>query len=249
MRPRAQRDGLLVQAVGDQLVLFDQLRQRLHVLSRTSALVWRLCDGEHTVAELIDLVGDELGAPVDESLITLALAQLDEARLLEPRLAPASGDESLSRRDLLHRAAALAAGILLPTITSCGVPTEQRSFAGASVSMLDPITTTTSSAPPATTTTSPPPFTTTTTTSTPPTTTTTSTTPPITTTTTTPPVTTTSTTPPITTTTTTSAPTTTTTTTPQPKKVAMCHRGRTIMVDQQAVATHLAHGDTLGRCP
>ncbi len=244
MRPRAQRGGLLVHPVGDQLVLFDQSRQRLHVLSRTSALVWRHCDGEHTVAELIDLIGDELGAPVDESLITLALAQLDEARLLESRLAPASGDDSLSRRDMLHRAAALAAGILLPTITSCGVPTEQTSFAGAPLSMLDPITTTTtSSAPPSTTTTtSSPPITTTTTSTSPPiTTTTTTTSPPITTTTTT------TSSPP--TTTTTAPPTTTTTTTPAPKKVAMCHRGRTIMVDQDAVAAHLEHGDTMGRFP
>ena len=242
MRPRAQRGGLLVQPVGDQLVLFDQSRQRLHVLSRTSALVWRHCDGEHTVAELIDLVGDELGAPVDESLITLALAQLDEARLLENRLAPASGDHSLSRRDMLHRAAALAAGILLPTITSCGGPTEPMSFAGAPSAMLDLNTTTTSSAPPATTTTSSSsPPTTTTTSSSPPTTTTTSSSPPTTTTT--------SSSPPTTTTTSSSPPTTTTTTTPAPKKVAMCHRGRTIMVDQDAVAAHLEHGDTMGRCP
>jgi hypothetical protein len=240
MRPRAQRGGLLVQPVGDQLVLYDQSRQRLHVLSRTSALVWRHCDGRHTVADLVDLVGDELGAPVDESLITLALAQLDEARLLENRLALASGHDSLSRRDLLHRAAALAAGILLPTITSCGVPTEPTSFAGASSSLLDLITTTTSSSPPTTTTTSSSPPTTTTTSSSPPTTTTTSSSPPTTTTT--------SSSPP-TTTTTSSPPPTTTTTTPAPKKVAMCHRGRTVMVDQDAVAAHLAHGDTLGRCP
>ena len=249
MRPRAQRSGFLVKPVGDQLVMFDQSRQQLHVLSQTTALVWRHCDGRHTVAELVDVVGGELGTPVDESLITLALQQLDEARLLENRLAPAAADVSVSRRDMLHMAGALAAGIMLPTITSCGVPTEPAAAAKASLN-LDIITTTTSTSattPLFTTTTSTTPgLTTTTSTSTTPvlttTTTSTSTTPPFTTTTT-------STTPLPTTTTTSTTSTTTTTTTPAPKKVAMCHQGRTIMVDQDAVPAHLAHGDTLGRCP
>jgi hypothetical protein len=250
MRPRAQRSGFLVKPVGDQVVVFDQSRQSLHVLSRTAALVWRLCDGKRTVPELIDLVGGELGMPVDESVITLALAQLDEARLLEDRLTPASGEGSVSRRDLLHMAGALAAGIMLPTITSCGVPTDPTSVAARASSLtLEVVATTTTSTtattPLVTTTTSTTPLFTTTTTSTTPlnTTTTTSTTPLFTTTTTS------TTTTPLFTTTTTPLPTTTTTTTPAPKKVAMCHQGRTIMVDQDAVPAHLAHGDTLGRCP
>jgi hypothetical protein len=265
MRPRAQHSRFLVKPVGDQLVVFDQSRQQLHVLNRTTAVVWRHCDGRHTVAELIDLVGGELGAPVDESVITAALAQLDEARLLENRLPLASGDDKVSRRDLLHMAGALAAGIMLPAITSCGVPTDPASVASASFSTQDttsPPTTTTTGGPPTTTTSGPPTTTTsgppTTTTSGPPTTTTTSgpptttTTSGPTTTTTSPPTTTTTSTtttsPPTTTTTTSTTTTTTTTTTPAPKKVAMCHQGRTIMVDQEAVEAHLAHGDTLGRC-
>ena len=219
MRPRAQRSGFLVKAVGDQLVTFDRSRQRLHVLSQTAALVWRHCDGTHTVADLVGLVGDELGAPVDESLITLALAQLDEAHLLEEPVASTTRGDGLSRRDLLQRATAMAAGIMLPTITSCGIPTEPASL-NAAFTFHDPNPTTTS-------TTATTPLVTTTSTSTPAGTTTTSTTPLVTTTTS----------------------TTTTTTTPAPKKVAMCHEGRTIMVDQAAVPAHLAHGDTMGRCP
>ena len=253
LRPRAKRSGFLERAVGDQVVVYDQARQRLHVLSRTAALVWRLADGRHTVAELGLLVGRELGTPTDESLISLALEQLDEARLLEERLAHAPGEDSLSRRELLHRtAAALVAGVMLPTITSCGVDANPLSPGSASLD-LGVTTTTTSAATTAlvTTTTSAAttPLVTTTTTSV-------ATTPLVTTTTTsaatTPLVTTTTTsaaTTPLVTTTTTSAATTTTTTTPAPKKVAMCHDGRTIMVDARSVPAHLSHGDTLGPCP
>jgi hypothetical protein len=240
MRPRA-RSGVLLKPVGDQLVVFDQARQHLHVLSRTAAIVWRHCDGRHTIADLIDLVSGELAAPVDESVVTLALAQLDEARLLESRVGPASSDERVSRRDLLHMAGALAAGIMLPTITSCGVPSEPVAVAGPSFSLDNTTTTSTSSTTPLiTTTTSTTAAFTTTTSTTPLFTTTTSTTPTFTTTT--------STTSPPTTTTTSTTTTSTTTTTPAPKKVAICHQGRTIMVDQDAVEAHLAHGDTLGRC-
>jgi hypothetical protein len=34
----------------------------------------------------------------------------------------------------------------------------------------------------------------------------------------------------------------------RPGKVAICHKGMTILVSQTAVANHLAHGDTLGPC-
>ena len=36
--------------------------------------------------------------------------------------------------------------------------------------------------------------------------------------------------------------------TPKADKVTICHKGKTIKVDESAVAAHLAHGDTLGAC-
>lgn len=246
MRPRALRTGLLVQTVGDQQVVYDQKRQRLHVLNRTTSLVWRHCDGQRTLPDLVELVGRELDAPVDESVVVLALEQLAEARLLEGAAATASGTESLSRREMLQRAAAVAVGVLVPSITSCGSPLAPdgapNPSAAARLSL--EINTTTTSGAPTTTTTSGAPTTTTTSTSGAPTTTTTSTTgaPTTTTTTTSAPTT--------TTTTSTTTSTTTTTTTPAPRaRVQMCHKGKTIMVDERAVQTHLNSGDTLGPCP
>jgi hypothetical protein len=248
MRPRALRTGLLVQTVGDQQVVYDQKRQRLHVLNRTTSLVWRHCDGQRTLSDLVELVGRELDAAVDESVIRLALEQLTEARLLEGAAASTSGTESLSRREMLQRAAAVAVGVLVPSITSCGSPLAPDGAPNPSAAArlsLDINTTTTSGAP-TTTTTSGAPTTTTTSTSGPPTTTTTTTS------TTGAPTTTTTTTlaPTTTTTTSTTTSTTTTTTTPAPRRrVQMCHKGKTIMVDERAVQTHLKAGDTLGPCP
>jgi hypothetical protein len=232
MRPLAHRDALLLQDVGDQLVVFDQRRQRLHVLSRSAALVWRHCDGQRDIAELAGIIGRELGAPVNDEVILLALEQLREAELLSVRGDSTPLGDSVSRREMLSRAmGGLAAGLLLPVVTSCGsiadavAPVTARSNAG----ILEVNTTTTSALTTTTSTTGTTPVGTTTTTGTTPfVTTTTSTTG---------------------TTTTSTTGTTTTSTTPAPKKVQMCHNGRSIMVDARAVDAHLAQGDTLGPCP
>ena len=231
-----------MQQVGDQIVAYDQERQRLHVLDRATTAAWKHCDGRNTEADIARLVGRELGIPADEQLTALALEQLDEAHLLEERIASGPRSEGVTRRDVLHWAAAAAAGVFLPTITSCGapigpdgVPTAPggaRLTLSVDTTTTTPFSTTTSSTTTPFSTTTTTPFSTTTTT--PFSTTTTSTTTPFSTTTT-------STTPP---------PTTTTTTTSAPgRKVQICHKGKSIMVDENAVATHLSRGDTLGPCP
>src|SRR5688500_12945585 len=101
MQPRARRDDLLVRTVGEQTVVFDQRRGRLHLLNRAAAVVWRHCDGQRPVAELAELVGRELGETVDERVVWLALARLQRARLLEERVARPREGAGKSRRELL----------------------------------------------------------------------------------------------------------------------------------------------------
>src|SRR5687768_3455054 len=112
--PRARQTGLLTQPIGEQLVVFDRQRHRLHLLNRTAALVWRHCDGRRTGQELASLVGSELGSAIDESVVTLALDYLQEAHLLEAKAPVPADTAGLSRRSLLKRAAAVTAGVLLP---------------------------------------------------------------------------------------------------------------------------------------
>ena len=39
--------------IDGELVLYDPLYQRVHVLNPTAAVAWRLSDGEHTVADVV----------------------------------------------------------------------------------------------------------------------------------------------------------------------------------------------------
>src|SRR5687768_5197960 len=98
MRPQARSTGVLTETVGDHAVVYDQERQCLHTLNQTAAVVWRHCDGQHTVEDLGAELSRELGIVADESVILLALVELDEARLLaEPNVAPVAF-ASMSRR-------------------------------------------------------------------------------------------------------------------------------------------------------
>src|SRR5579863_295005 len=98
--PRARRDGLLEEPVGEELLLYDQESHTAHCLSPIAACVWRHCDGERDVAELGRLAG------ASEGLVAGALYELREKDLLvaEPELmqSTVSGE---SRREAIVRVA------------------------------------------------------------------------------------------------------------------------------------------------
>ena len=110
----ARTDKLLIHEIGDELVVYDRTNDRAHRLNATAARVWRSLDGERTVADLAALIGAEKG------VVELALGQLRSAQLLVGE-APA-----VSRRRALRRvAAAAAAGMVLPMVSSIAAPVPQ----------------------------------------------------------------------------------------------------------------------------
>lgn len=123
MTPQARCDRLIVQEMGEETVIYDEQRDRIHLLNRTAALVWGRCDGTRTASEIAGILQGELAAPVTEEIVWFALDRLDKAHLLRERLArpPAV---SLSRRQMLRKAA-LVGGIslLLPVVQSMVAPT------------------------------------------------------------------------------------------------------------------------------
>ena len=99
--PRARRDGLLEETIGDEVLLYDQDSHTAHCLSPIAAFVWRHCDGERDMAELARLAG------TSESLVAGALRELLEQDLLDIEPELASGE---SRREAIVRAARYGAG-------------------------------------------------------------------------------------------------------------------------------------------
>jgi hypothetical protein len=118
MRPVARRDGLVIRELPDEVLVYDRESHRAHCLNRAAAAIFRHADGTRTVADLARLLAPREEATTGASLVTLALAQLAEAGLLDDAPVPAA----LSRREVVRRAG-LGAAFLLPVVASIVVPT------------------------------------------------------------------------------------------------------------------------------
>lgn len=116
MLPKARDDGdLLIQPVGDEIVVYDVVRHDAHLLNRSAALVWKNCDGLRTVGDLTVLVRDEIAPEASEDTVLHALDLLREARLLvdnvEPDQHPAGSRRAFLRKLAMYGAPAAAAVI------------------------------------------------------------------------------------------------------------------------------------------
>ncbi len=117
--PRARRDGLLVEELSEELLLYDRDSHTAHCLSPIAACVWRHCDGGRDVTELAELTG------VTENLVADALHELHEKDLLaaEPALMQ-STVPGISRREAISRGVRYgAAAAAVPLIVSATAAT------------------------------------------------------------------------------------------------------------------------------
>jgi hypothetical protein len=119
--PEARREGLVVQQMSDEVLVYDQQRHKAHCLNQTAALVWRHCDGKTTVAGVAEALSKQSGVKVEEGLVMLALQQLAKSKLVAGDAGKWSGGGQVSRREMI-KAAGLAAAIGLPVVTSVVAP-------------------------------------------------------------------------------------------------------------------------------
>jgi hypothetical protein len=114
--PRARQDGLIIERIGDELLVYDTGTSRAHSLNATSAAVFESCDGSRSVEQITEETG------LDADAVGLALADLDKSGLLEGYAEPS---ERVSRRTVIRRLAVAGAGIgvAVPVIRSITAPT------------------------------------------------------------------------------------------------------------------------------
>jgi hypothetical protein len=120
--PHARKEGLLVQELPDEVLVYDLERHEAHCLNPTAALVWKHCDGRTTVSEMVRLLEKSLETSVDEDVVWCALNQLEKDKLLREPLAWPIGVERISRRELVRRLG-IGAAIAIPLVTSIVAPT------------------------------------------------------------------------------------------------------------------------------
>jgi hypothetical protein len=119
-KPAARKEGLVIQEMPDEVLVFDLETNKAHCLNETAAFVWKACDGKNSVADITKLFGNQSGTPVQENLVWLAIDQLNENNLLEAELKADFNGQS--RREVIKKIG-LAAVIALPIISSLVAPT------------------------------------------------------------------------------------------------------------------------------
>ncbi|MGI8813427.1 MAG: PqqD family protein [Pyrinomonadaceae bacterium] len=117
--PTARTNGLVVQEVPGEVLVYDLDSNKAHCLNQTAAIVWKSCDGKNSVTDIARLVSSEVGEGVNDDLVWLAIDQLSENDLLERELKSTFAGQS--RRDVLKKIG-LASVVALPVIASLVAP-------------------------------------------------------------------------------------------------------------------------------
>lgn len=130
--PSARSEGLIVESLEDELLVYDSERDRAHSLNAVAATVWELSDGRREAAVLAETAAAKLGEPVSEAAVWRALSQLDERGLLVGALPRRMSGPEYSRRQALRRMGMIgaSAAFAAPLVKSIVVPTAAQ--AGAS---------------------------------------------------------------------------------------------------------------------
>lgn len=119
-KPLARSERLIVEELGDEVLVYDLDEDKVHCLTPLATRVWRACDGSTDTLRLaatLELTGDE---------VSQALTELDRCGLIEtPPVLPlsANGDGGYSRRAFGLRVAKVAAATAsAPLILTIAAP-------------------------------------------------------------------------------------------------------------------------------
>ncbi len=108
--PEARSEGLLIESVGDELVVYDTTTNKAHALKPLAAAVFEAADGQTPLDGLAQSAAAKLGHEVTVPEIEAALVELEGVGLLSSDPIEADG---VSRRRLLQVGGAVAAGALV----------------------------------------------------------------------------------------------------------------------------------------
>ena len=100
-KPVARSEDLVVEEVGEELLIYDQANDTAHSLSAAAVRVWKACDGESSVKTLVTQLG------MDGDTVKRALEELDDCNLLDN----GSGNDGITRREATLKSAKIGAGV------------------------------------------------------------------------------------------------------------------------------------------
>jgi hypothetical protein len=116
--PRVREEGLLVERLDTETVVYDTTTREAHCLAPLAAVVFAHADGRTPLESLASHAEETLGEPVSTEQVESALTQLSEARLLdEPEETRLSSRRQMIRRSATFGAAAVGASLVTSIVT------------------------------------------------------------------------------------------------------------------------------------
>lgn len=121
IKPVSRKGNIVVQEYGKEILVYDLIENKAFSLNETSALIWQLCDGDKTVAEIAENLSGKYDSAISEDFVWLALEQLKKDSLLENSSEISADFGGLSRREVIRKVG-FATLVALPLVSSLIAP-------------------------------------------------------------------------------------------------------------------------------
>jgi len=128
MFPVARNEGLHVEQLIGEVMVYDVVRHKAHCLSPAAAAVWRNCNGQRSAKHLCVELQRE-GIKADEELVWMILHRLSKLELLDEKLSLPENAIFSTRRDLVKKVA-MAGGMLFLMTATIAAPTPAQAQSG-----------------------------------------------------------------------------------------------------------------------
>ena len=127
--PKAKTSEILVQELDKELLVYNLKTNQAFCLNETSAIIYQLCDGKNSIADISSSVAKKLKREVSDELIWLALDGLKKEHLLENSEQFEIDFNGLNRRQIIRKVG-LATLIALPIVSSVIAPSAAMAASG-----------------------------------------------------------------------------------------------------------------------
>jgi len=118
-RPLARTEGLVVQEVVGETLIYDLTSHKACCLNMSASKVWRYCDGASSISDIVSKFEKDGHGNVTEDFVWLALDQLNTYGLLNDQI---ELSVPVPSRRLLLKKVGLATAVALPIIATLTAP-------------------------------------------------------------------------------------------------------------------------------
>lgn len=127
--PKSRNQNLVVQEIDNEIMIYDLNDDKVYGLNETSAIIWGMCDGTRTIAEISRQMSEKLNTPVSEDYVWLALRDLQKENLLTDEFEIENKFAGMSRRQIIRKIG-FASMVALPVVFSLVAPTAVTAASG-----------------------------------------------------------------------------------------------------------------------